>query len=823
MSLPPLSRTNLIAGIVLGVIAAGGVIAFTPAGPWLRDVSRSLTAAISNTASADTVWLASMLEGRQVTAKNAAGKDLPRRTADIPLWQGSRDYGSGSIVAAPGQAYGAASVAGARSMVAVPPIADNDFLTATFMPRLASASTYRLVGALGLASYAPAGTRARVAIYTRASATGERTRIFEQTIEAGRSYPIAAQLPETQQPIVEVVITKYGADNYFQGVVLDDLRLVPGGKISLVALSPTLEVGKATSLKWRATGVDSCTGIGFPAQTLSGRYIVRPTETTTYTLSCTGPSGEVRASATVQVMPTPTSQRVLLGSLLARQDTTVVNAAGQPLPKTYAAIPTISGSKDFSKGSMIPTSAGTGFGRNEKAGSESLVVTPPTANGDYLTASFPVGNVLDQSVSWSLVGSIGLAAYAPPGTKTNVAFYAGSDRGRTLLYEAQLEAGKTYPLDLPLSHWQGAGQPSLVIVVTKYGANNYNQGLVLSALNFVPGARVPDPKPTRGPVHSIARSNLAWEPPATQNKVITALSDTNFAWFRDNIRSSALAPTFATLFKRIQAQGKKILVVVTQDIEDYRSSAEAYAHAGSAFNQKCGWPSGALRLSTVDLDRFEARLEANLSTFKSQKVRIDAFEIGNEFDWVCFNGDLPMDRTVGERELMVHARAYARFLDRAVTVIKRHYPNATIVSHGAANGTGANLPGMMVSPGKLIALLKDIDGVNYQRKIDILGLHLYPGATAARSAGAHAERYVADTGMNLPVWVTEWGYRRSEFSNPATARYNAFLDTHTSVTASSARIENMFYYALDSFYDGYTIVDENYKLLPEARFFNESR
>ncbi|MGA8760824.1 MAG: G1 family glutamic endopeptidase [Stellaceae bacterium] len=78
--------------------------------------------------------------------------------------------------------------------------------------------------------------------------------------------------------------------------------------VTLTATPPSLKAGQASKLTWTSTNTTSCTGNGFTVGN-SGKYVsgpfawalVFPKVTTSYSITCTGPSGSATSMATVTV------------------------------------------------------------------------------------------------------------------------------------------------------------------------------------------------------------------------------------------------------------------------------------------------------------------------------------------------------------------------------------------------------------------------------------------------------------------------------------------------------------------------------------------
>jgi len=81
----------------------------------------------------------------------------------------------------------------------------------------------------------------------------------------------------------------------------DMLSGTPAPLMSLTANPVTTPAGGSVSLTWSSAGTDRCDGSNFTTTGLSGTVNVRPTVTTTYTVSCSGAGGTVTRDVTVTV------------------------------------------------------------------------------------------------------------------------------------------------------------------------------------------------------------------------------------------------------------------------------------------------------------------------------------------------------------------------------------------------------------------------------------------------------------------------------------------------------------------------------------------
>ena len=243
----------------------------------------------------------------------------------------------------------------------------------------------------------------------------------------------------------------------------------------------------------------------------------------------------------------------------------------------------------------------------------------------------------------------------------------------------------------------------------------------------------------------IDRSNLTRQPLAVQEKTMQGIAALGATWFRDGIGGDDPEATDG-LVNEVRLAKKynlKFLAVVSRRISDY---PEGYrpANAGPEFRQLCGWGQGAAPYSEVDLARFSRRFQAQLTAVKSRGLTIDAFEIGNEVNLMCFNGDVPNGHAASPEEYQRLLRGYARFLKTAATIIrdKRNFPGAKIITFGIAHGgsTANPNPHFIADPARIIADLKNLDGFNYLDnqfyRVDGYGSHLYP---PARDITGHME------------------------------------------------------------------------------------
>lgn len=326
----------------------------------------------------------------------------------------------------------------------------------------------------------------------------------------------------------------------------------------------------------------------------------------------------------------------------------------------------------------------------------------------------------------------------------------------------------------------------------------------------------------------IDRSNMIWETKQKQAAIFAGIRATHVRWFRD---SFAYPPDRTAEFIEVVRQARqanlKMLVVVIQSETDYDGAAPVAENAGPAFQKLCGWPQGSMKLSRINLTKFKNRLRGLLTGLKAAKLAVNAFEIGNEVDWVCFNGDVPFGRDAGPDDVLVAARGYGRFLQAAAEVIRdpRYFPNAKIITFGMAHADDKwdqPLRHHLQNPAAFVASLRNLDGVNYlsnaRYHVDGYGSHIYTGPDdIQRSVAAVLAKDADALGSDLPVWITEFGWRTSQFPNRAgEGRGQAIADFFQALADDRRNTFGpVFYYAYDD--STWGLLDARGILLPEAQ------
>jgi len=257
----------------------------------------------------------------------------------------------------------------------------------------------------------------------------------------------------------------------------------------------------------------------------------------------------------------------------------------------------------------------------------------------------------------------------------------------------------------------------------------------------------------------VDRSHLAYVSEAEQQKTFADMRAVHAVWFRDGPDSYSDQPKnlvkFVGEMQLAKKYGLKILVGVgpiDADFDNYNKAAP---------RNKCGWSDR--KWGAVNLDLFTRRLKRVFTALKAANIDVDAFEIGNEEDSNCYDGDIPSGHEASEEEIVTALRGYSRVLKAAAVVIRnpQYFPQAKIITFGIAHG--GNKKESLVDPAGYVARLKNLDGYNYldndSYHVDGYGTHVYawPGDIAGSITNTlHSD--VTSLGTDKPLWVTEWGF-----------------------------------------------------------------
>lgn len=213
-------------------------------------------------------------------------------------------------------------------------------------------------------------------------------------------------------------------------------------------------------------------------------------------------------------------------------------------------------------------------------------------------------------------------------------------------------------------------------------------------------------------------------------------------------------------------------------------------------------------VSQLDENRFENFMQDVLTYWKNAGCVIDVLELGNELNWIDFNGDLPyypngqgkvFNNTYNWNTLPDPVRMFARKAGFAakktkdlVKIIFPDNPPRVIVggmSAGNLNSGGwlVSVGASVLSPDVALNIMKGVEpgqpsgSENYLDGVDGVGLHLYPYGDCPFvedkvTMKADTTKMIADVVKyfdlwvpevhkvtDLPVYITEFGYETTAY------------------------------------------------------------
>jgi hypothetical protein len=314
-------------------------------------------------------------------------------------------------------------------------------------------------------------------------------------------------------------------------------------------------------------------------------------------------------------------------------------------------------------------------------------------------------------------------------------------------------------------------------------------------------------------------SRMSTKSAQVQARSLAGIRALGATWFRDVYVANTPRGLndFVNELRTAKQLNLKLLVEllpVGDDFDDIQPE-----NGGDEFFKLCGWRSGSRKLSLIDMKKFSQRIDAQFAALKAARVTVEAFEVGNEFDLMCFNGDVPNGHEATQGEFMTAVRAYARYLKTSAEAIRAYYPNAKILTFGLAAVRDAWDPGMhhFSNPARMIAQLRNLDGYNYldnaSYDVDAYGLHLYPTAnTIAKTTREKVDSTVAILN-DKPIWITEWGLKPSKFPARGQSRAQAAAQFYATLDEYRGTVQfgPIFYYSYNT-----GLIDGSGNLLPDA-------
>jgi hypothetical protein len=307
------------------------------------------------------------------------------------------------------------------------------------------------------------------------------------------------------------------------------------------------------------------------------------------------------------------------------------------------------------------------------------------------------------------------------------------------------------------------------------------------------------------------RRNLTLETEEQRQKILDGIHSLGATWVRDGFAASPHGPAdLVDVVRRAKALNLRFVLQIVQVDADYD---------GPLQRNRCGWNAKAL--SKINVTKYVARLRKQFDALKAAGLTIDAFEIGNEDDTDCYDGDIPTGHPANQQEIETAAEGYGKFLMASAVLIHdpHYYPGAKIITFGMTHAS--NPVYSIVTPAKFVAMLRNVGGVNYldneKYHVDGFGTHIY--ASPNNTTASVQQTFAADSaalGFSKPFWLTEWGFldgkafpnKRGETLSEGMTEYLSAIDS------IDKRIQLG---PLCFFSYGVWLADENGNLLPQSQ------
>lgn len=297
--------------------------------------------------------------------------------------------------------------------------------------------------------------------------------------------------------------------------------------------------------------------------------------------------------------------------------------------------------------------------------------------------------------------------------------------------------------------------------------------------------------------------------------------------------------TTAYVVKQLNSRGIDVLITILPDASDYSSPSTSYSNYpnGSVdFEKLCGSPGWKwmYKYSTVDQSLYRQRLTDLLNEINRMGGVVSAFEVGNEADWACFNGDIPVVATNNTDKpydlsrtdfLSGTVKGYAYTLKTSYETIKSLHPQAKVLTFGAANMYLFDPKKPHIHYPNFLLWLTNIGGVNYLTKYsDATAMHFYPQDPTLRGI----EYYIGPALTNVTkyrnrFWITEFGFGKTlpSYSGNSNTIESQRLQSYSNFMSvlnnlNQVIVERAYLY---SYEPGIWSITENDKPLESANIF----
>ncbi len=493
----------------------------------------------------------------------------------------------------------------------------------------------------------------------------------------------------------------------------------------------------------------------------------------------------------------------------------IVNSRYQNLPKNWSQY-----LLDPPRGGAGIVTPDSPYGGSARASSKAMYAIPPTQASDFIKVIFPLN--LSRSTAWYLNFKVGILNQMTTGGPIDLQVVVSGDAIVTgekpwqVLWSGKMSSGSSQIVSVPLALWPLRSNFQVALQAGKATAASGQPMLVIDELNVSSG--------TARPELGMDRSGLVVASEGERSSVISGSAQLGSRWFRDGFAFSPSPREYVDIVRKVKQNGMKMLTVILPSPVDF-DSANPYVNAGDVFRNLCGHPYGALPLSRINLEKFKTRLQIHFDAVRAAGLKVDAFEVGNELDWTCFNADVPFGRQASAADLTSIITAYAQFLKTAVEVIRnpRYFPTAKIITFGLGNLPSSFAPGYhLEDPAALVARLRNLGGVNYLQSVSGYGVHIYPDARNAANEGRQVLNKNLRSLKDKALWITEWGFGTYQFPNSADVSRAQAMDQFLGMINSLyfTKLGPAFFYAYSSPGEPFGLVNAQGNLLPESAVFS---
>jgi len=283
----------------------------------------------------------------------------------------------------------------------------------------------------------------------------------------------------------------------------------------------------------------------------------------------------------------------------------------------------------------------------------------------------------------------------------------------------------------------------------------------------------------------IVRSGLPWMNNGQFQSKVNEMLNAGARIIRTDLRESHDTWKVVEIARMVKSRNAKLLLNVMDVSSDF-SGKRRYVN-NALFKKTCGW-NGITALSDLNHGAFRSRFGAQVKQLRDNNVSVHAFEIANEIDWVCFNGDVPLGRVANTQDEQRVANAYKSYFNEAYKIIKKYFPNSLILTAGMAN-----IPDWWKRDSKVHGynIIKWL-GRDFISKVDGVAVHQYP--RKASDLAVLLDQYKPFLNNRENIYITEWGFNKN-LGGKRLGLMRSFMDAAKKY--KHLNVKEVYYYAWD--------------------------